>query len=110
VDREEFASFYAASFPRLVGQLYAMRGDRTEAQDAVQEAFVRAWVHRGHVGVGVRAIAVTPDGKTAYVAAFRVKAGPGTVTPISTATNTALRPVKVSRFPLTIAITAGRRG
>jgi RNA polymerase sigma-70 factor (ECF subfamily) len=49
VDREEFTSFYAASFPRLVGQLYAMTGDRAEAQDAVQEAFVRAWVHRGQI-------------------------------------------------------------
>jgi RNA polymerase sigma-70 factor, ECF subfamily len=46
VDREEFATFYAASFPRLAGQLYAMTGDRAEAQDAVQEAFVRAWAHR----------------------------------------------------------------
>jgi RNA polymerase sigma-70 factor, ECF subfamily len=36
VDREEFISFYAASFPRLVGQLSAMTGDRAEAQDAVQ--------------------------------------------------------------------------
>ena len=49
MDREEFTSFYAASFPRLVGQLYAMTGDRAEAQDAVQEAFVRAWVHRGQI-------------------------------------------------------------
>jgi RNA polymerase sigma-70 factor (ECF subfamily) len=49
VDREEFTSFYAASFPRLVGQLYAMTGDRAEAQDAVQEAFVRAWVHRSQI-------------------------------------------------------------
>jgi RNA polymerase sigma-70 factor (ECF subfamily) len=49
VDREEFTSFYAASFPRLVGQLYAMIGDQAEAQDAVQEAFVRAWVHRGKI-------------------------------------------------------------
>src|SRR3984885_13260190 len=49
VDREEFTSLYAASFPRLVGQLYAMTGDRAEAQDAVQEAFVRAWVHRGQI-------------------------------------------------------------
>ena len=47
MDREEFNSLYAASFPRLVGQLYAMTGDQAEAQDAVQEAFVRAWVHRG---------------------------------------------------------------
>ena len=50
MDREEFTSFYIASFPRLVGQLYAMTGDRAEAQDAVQEAFVRAWVHRGQIG------------------------------------------------------------
>jgi len=52
VDREEFTSFYTGSFPRLVGQLYAMTGDRAEAQDAVQEAFVRAWVHRGRIDMG----------------------------------------------------------
>jgi RNA polymerase sigma-70 factor (ECF subfamily) len=46
VSPEEFTDFYAASFWRLVGQLYAMTGDRSEAQDAVQEAFVRAWAHR----------------------------------------------------------------
>jgi RNA polymerase sigma-70 factor, ECF subfamily len=43
----EFAEFYAASFGRLTGQLAAMTGDRAEAQDAVQEAFIRAWQHRG---------------------------------------------------------------
>jgi RNA polymerase sigma-70 factor (ECF subfamily) len=47
VEREEFAGFYADSFRRLVGQLYAMTGDQAEAQDAVQEAFVRAWARRG---------------------------------------------------------------
>ena len=46
---EEFTAFYAASFGRLVGQLYAMTGDQAEAQDAVQEAFVRAWAHRGRL-------------------------------------------------------------
>jgi len=46
VDREEFTTFYTATFHRLVGQLYAMTGDRLEAQDAVQEAFVRAWARR----------------------------------------------------------------
>lgn len=46
---EEFTDFYAASFRRLVGQLYAMTGDHAEAQDAVQEAFVRAWAHRGRL-------------------------------------------------------------
>lgn len=49
MDREEFASFYAAAFHRLVGQLYAMTGDLGEAQDAVQEAFIRAWVGRGKI-------------------------------------------------------------
>ncbi len=44
---EEFTEFYAASFGRLVGQLYAMTGNSAEAQDAVQDAFVRAWAHRG---------------------------------------------------------------
>ena len=34
MEREEFADFYAESFQRLVGQLYAMIGDRCEAQDA----------------------------------------------------------------------------
>jgi RNA polymerase sigma-70 factor (ECF subfamily) len=49
MEREEFADFYAASFHRLVGQLYAMIGDHSEAQDAVQEAFVRAWARHGKI-------------------------------------------------------------
>jgi RNA polymerase sigma-70 factor (ECF subfamily) len=52
VDREEFTGFYTASFPRLVGQLDAMTGDRAEAQDAVQEAFVRAWARRSRIEAG----------------------------------------------------------
>jgi RNA polymerase sigma-70 factor (ECF subfamily) len=46
MEAEEFDDFYAASYPRLVGQLHAMIGDRDEAQECVQEAFVRAWSHR----------------------------------------------------------------
>lgn len=46
MDAEEFDSFYAASFRRLVAQVYAMTGDRDKAQACVQEAFVRAWSHR----------------------------------------------------------------
>lgn len=46
MDAEEFDDFYAVSFQRLVGQVYAMIGDRDEAQECVQEAFVRAWSHR----------------------------------------------------------------
>ncbi|MEU3895297.1 SigE family RNA polymerase sigma factor [Streptomyces sp. NPDC045251] len=46
MDEEAFDAFYAGSVGRLIGQLYAMTGDRAEAQDVVQEAFVRAWEHR----------------------------------------------------------------
>jgi RNA polymerase sigma-70 factor (ECF subfamily) len=46
MDEAEFDAFYAASFRRLVGQVYAMTGSRDEAQECVQEAFVRAWSHR----------------------------------------------------------------
>jgi RNA polymerase sigma-70 factor (ECF subfamily) len=49
---EQFTEFYEASFRRLVGQLYAMTGDQAEAQDAVQEAFVRAWAHRERLDRG----------------------------------------------------------
>jgi RNA polymerase sigma-70 factor (ECF subfamily) len=47
MDEAEFDEFYTSSFRRITGQLYAMIGDRDEAQDCVQEAFVRAWAHRG---------------------------------------------------------------
>lgn len=43
---QEFDDFYAGCSKRLVGQLYAMTGDMAEAQDVVQEAFVRAWDRR----------------------------------------------------------------
>lgn len=46
MDEREFDDFYTASFARLTGQLYAMIGNRDEAQECVQEAFVRAWSHR----------------------------------------------------------------
>jgi RNA polymerase sigma-70 factor (ECF subfamily) len=49
--QEEFDAFYAASFARLVGQIYAMCGSLTEAQDCVQEAFVRAWDRRRTLNV-----------------------------------------------------------
>ena len=48
-------------------------------------------------------IAITPDGKTAYVANYVYQQG--TVTPIRTATNTALPPIKVGVDPGAIAIT-----
>jgi len=49
MDAEEFDAFYTASFTRVVGQVYAMIGDRDEAQECVQEAFARAWSHRAQL-------------------------------------------------------------
>lgn len=46
MDEEAFDAFYTEAFSRLVGQITAMIGNRTEAQDCVQEAFVRAWDQR----------------------------------------------------------------
>ena len=53
------------------------------------------------VGSSPSDIAITPDGKTAYVAS----GGAGTVTPIATATNTAGKPIRVGELPDDIAIT-----
>lgn len=46
MDAAMFDTLYQTSFGRLVGQIYAMCGNVTEAQDCVQEAFVRAWDKR----------------------------------------------------------------
>jgi DNA-binding beta-propeller fold protein YncE len=53
------------------------------------------------IGAIPAAIAITPDGKTAYIADVH----PGTVTPVTTATNTPGRPIKIGGFPWAIAIT-----
>ncbi|GAA0386250.1 MULTISPECIES: sigma-70 family RNA polymerase sigma factor [Micromonospora] len=42
-DAAEFDAFYSASVQRVLGQLYAMIGNRAEAEDAVAEAYARAW-------------------------------------------------------------------
>ena len=46
MDEAEFDDFFTSSFARITAQLHAMIGDRDEAQECVQEAFVRAWSHR----------------------------------------------------------------
>ncbi len=46
---EEFEEFYAHSVKHLVGQVYLMTGDLHEAQDVVQEAFVRGWARRSRL-------------------------------------------------------------
>jgi len=46
MEAAEFDELYTSSYPRVVAQVYAMTGDRDEAEECVQEAFVRAWAHR----------------------------------------------------------------
>src|SRR5215472_4781619 len=53
------------------------------------------------IGAIPAAIAITPDGKTAYVADEH----PGTVTPVAIATNTPGKPIEIGGFPWAIAIT-----
>jgi RNA polymerase sigma-70 factor (ECF subfamily) len=38
-----FDDFYAQTYRRVVGQVYAMVGNLSDAEDAVQEAYSRAW-------------------------------------------------------------------
>jgi RNA polymerase sigma-70 factor (sigma-E family) len=47
---DSFDEFYQGSRQRIVTFLYAMTGDRAEAQDAAQEAYVRAWQRWSTVG------------------------------------------------------------
>ncbi|PRH75885.1 SigE family RNA polymerase sigma factor [Streptomyces solincola] len=46
---EEFEEFYAQTVARLTGQLYVMLGDLHEAQDVVQEAYVKGWTRRAQL-------------------------------------------------------------
>jgi YVTN family beta-propeller protein len=57
------------------------------------------------VGANPQAIAITPDGRTAYVANY----GSNTVTPINTSTRQAGTPIPVGKQPRAIAITPNGR-
>jgi RNA polymerase sigma-70 factor (ECF subfamily) len=52
VDEREFDALYQGAARRLVAVTYAACGDLQEAQDCVQEAFVRAWSHRAALDAG----------------------------------------------------------
>jgi RNA polymerase sigma-70 factor, ECF subfamily len=45
-----FDAFYASTSGRVLGQLFAMTGNRSEAEDAVAEAYARAWQRWSTVG------------------------------------------------------------
>jgi RNA polymerase sigma-70 factor (sigma-E family) len=45
----EFAAFYAGSYRRLLGQLFAVTGDLAEAENVLQEAYARAFVRWSRV-------------------------------------------------------------
>jgi RNA polymerase sigma-70 factor (sigma-E family) len=42
-EADDFDAFYRGSRQRLLGYVYVLTGNVAEAQDAVQEAFIRAW-------------------------------------------------------------------
>jgi len=43
--RQGFDAFYAASYRRIVGQVFALLGDLHEAEDVTQDAFAKASFH-----------------------------------------------------------------
>ena len=45
-----FAVFYASSYRRLLGQLFAVTGDLAEAENLLQEAYARAFARWSRVG------------------------------------------------------------
>jgi RNA polymerase sigma-70 factor (ECF subfamily) len=49
VSEANFDEFYSGASPRLVRQLFLLTGDVAEAEDVVNEAFERAWLHWSHV-------------------------------------------------------------
>jgi RNA polymerase sigma-70 factor (ECF subfamily) len=49
-DSDSFDAFYAATVRRVICQLYALTGDKAEAEDVAQEAFARAWQRWDRVG------------------------------------------------------------
>jgi RNA polymerase sigma-70 factor, ECF subfamily len=49
VSDDSFASFYTASYHRLLGQLFAVTGDLAEAENVLQEAYARAFVRWSRV-------------------------------------------------------------
>jgi hyaluronoglucosaminidase len=88
----------ASTYPHLVVVL-SQSGIVTRIRDGRALAPI-------HVNASSDAIAVTPDGKTAYVAATRGERRPGVVIPIQLATGEVLKPIPVGVWPNAISVTA----
>jgi RNA polymerase sigma-70 factor (sigma-E family) len=65
-EREEFTTFYVASWPRLFRTTYAVAGDRQRTEDALQTAFAEAWSRWSRVSAA--------DDPLAYVRRMAVNA------------------------------------
>lgn len=50
-ERGSFDAFYAAAYPRVVGQVFALLGDLHEAEDVTQDAFAKASFHWKRIAV-----------------------------------------------------------
>ena len=48
-DQRSFDDFYSASVRRVVSQVHALTGSWADAEDAVQEAYARAWARWGRL-------------------------------------------------------------
>ncbi|NJM83820.1 MAG: RNA polymerase subunit sigma, partial [Tabrizicola sp.] len=46
-DRAAFRSLYRETSAKLMGVLFRMLGERTEAEDALQEVYTRVWLRAG---------------------------------------------------------------
>src|SRR6266511_3011998 len=57
-DADTFDAFYRGSNQRLYDCVYAITGNRSEAQDAVHEAYARAWQRWNTVGDYADAVAL----------------------------------------------------
>lgn len=68
-DRAAFGLLYDAVAPKLFGVLLRLLRDRSEAEDALQEVFVKVWRHAG----GFRG--ETPDSAMAYLCAIARRHG-----------------------------------
>jgi RNA polymerase sigma-70 factor (ECF subfamily) len=85
---DRFASFYASSYRRLLGQLFALTGDLAEAENVLHEAYDRpeAWVRRvaiNLVGLPVEEVASELRLATGTVKSRLARAGPPWPAPCS---------------------------